>query len=82
MSEKKPDTTQMSASEIAIRKFLKQLGVTTHQQIEDRLHSLIADGTVVAGDTLTVSATITIPELDLTHQIQADLILPAAADRD
>ena len=30
MADKKPDMSEMSASETAMRKFLKQLGVTTH----------------------------------------------------
>ena len=37
MTDKKPEISEMSASEIAMRKFLKQLGVTTHQKLEAAL---------------------------------------------
>ena len=40
MTDKKPEISEMSASEIAMRKFLKQLGVTTHQRLETALRAL------------------------------------------
>lgn len=78
MSDRKPDMAEMSASEMALRKFLKQLGVTTHQKLEQALRTRLDDGSGSAGDKLSVSATITISELGFTHEIQADLILPEA----
>ena len=43
MSNKK-DMSDMTASEISYRKFLKNLGVTTHQEIEKLVNKKIADG--------------------------------------
>ena len=39
MADKKPNMSEMSASETAMRKFLKQLGVTTHQKLEAALQA-------------------------------------------
>ena len=58
MTDKKPEISDMSASEIAMRKFLKQLGVTTHQKLEAALQARLKDGTADAGERLTVSAQI------------------------
>ena len=41
MSDRKPDMSEMTASEVAMRKFLKQLGVTTHQQLEQLLQARV-----------------------------------------
>ena len=79
MSDRKPDMAEMSASEMAMRKFLKQLGVTTHQQLEQVLQARVQSG-ATAGDKLAVTATIHIAELEFSHEIQADLILPEAKD--
>ena len=79
MSDRKPDMTEMSASEVAMRKFLKQLGVTTHQQLEEALQARVQSG-ARPGDKMAVTATIHIAELEFSHEIQADLILPEAKD--
>ncbi|MEC7191262.1 MAG: DUF6494 family protein [Pseudomonadota bacterium] len=80
MTDKKPEISEMSASETAMRKFLKQLGVTTHQKLEAALQARLKDGTADAGERLTVSAQIVIPELGFTHEIQAELMVPEAND--
>ena len=36
----------MSESEIAMRKFLKQLGVTAHQVLESALEEAVSDGKI------------------------------------
>ena len=78
MSDRKPDMSEMSASEVAMRKFLKQLGVTTHQQLEQALRARVKDGSASAGDKLPVKATIQIDALGFRHDVEADLILPEA----
>ena len=80
MVDKKPDMAEMSASETAMRKFLKKLGVTTHQKLEAALHARLKDGTADAGELLKVSAQIAIPELGFTHEMQAELMVPEADD--
>lgn len=78
MSDRKPDMSEMTASEVAMRKFLKQLGVTTHQQLEQLLQARVQDGLASAGDKLPVVATIQIEAIGFSHEIEADLILPEA----
>ena len=78
MSDRKPDMSEMTASEVAMRKFLKQLGVTTHQQLEQALQARVKDGSAQAGDKLPVKAIVRIEALDFSHDIDAELILPEA----
>ena len=80
MADKKPDMSEMSASETAMRKFLKQLGVTTHQKLESALQARLKNGTADSGERLTVTAQISISELSFTHEIQAELVVPEAHD--
>lgn len=53
---------------MSMRKFLKQVGVTSQQAIEGALRER---GT--AGKTYTARATITIEELGLTHEVTGDI---------
>lgn len=53
---------------MSMRKFLKQVGVTSQQAIEGALRE---NGT--SGKTYTARATITIEELDLTHEVTGDI---------
>ena len=76
-SEAKSD---MSASEIAMRKFLKQLGVTGHQKLSDALEEAVRTGVVASGVDITVTATIEIADLQLSHVVTATLKAPDADD--
>ena len=76
-SEAKSD---MSASEIAMRKFLKQLGVTGHQKLSDALEEAVRTGVVASGADITVTATIEIADLQLSHVVTATLKAPDADD--
>lgn len=78
MSDRKPDMAEMSPSEMAMRKFLKQLGVTTHQTLDRQLQQMVAKAPSSAGQKLPVKATIQIEALGFSHEIEADLILPEA----
>ena len=51
---------------MSMRKFLKQVGVTSQQAIEDALRN--ADG-----DSYAVKAVITIEELSLTHEVTGQI---------
>jgi len=53
---------------MSMRKFLKKVGVTSQQAIEDALRE--ADD---AGKSYAVKAVITIEELDLTHEIDGEI---------
>ena len=76
-SEAKSD---MSASEIAMRKFLKQLGVTGHQKLSDALEEAVRTGVVASGVDIPVTATIEIADLQLSHVVTATLKAPDADD--
>ena len=79
MSNKK-DMTDMTASEISYRKFLKNLGVTTHQEIEKLINQKIADGELIPNSNLEITANIKIDELGLNHSISSTLCLPGKDD--
>ena len=66
----------MSESEIAMRKFLKQLGVTAHQVLESALGDAVADGRIAADSDVPVVATVTIDSLGVTHRVEATLQAP------
>ncbi|MGH1412547.1 MAG: DUF6494 family protein [Pelagimonas sp.] len=53
---------------MSMRKFLKQVGVTSQQAIQDALRD--ADST---GKTYAVKAVVTIEELDMTHEVTGSL---------
>ena len=53
---------------MSMRKFLKQVGVTSQQAIEDALRG--ADG---AGKTYAVKAVVTIEELGMTHEVNGTI---------
>ncbi len=53
---------------MSMRKFLKQVGVTSQQAIEDALREKGA-----AGQGYTVKAVVTIEELGLTHEVTGEI---------
>ena len=53
---------------MSMRKFLKQVGVTSQQAIEEAMRN--AD---TAGKTYAVKAVITIDELDMTHEVSGKI---------
>ena len=67
---------EMTEDEIAMRKFLKQLGVTAHQELEAALKAAVADGRIAAGAELPVSAVVTIDSLGGSHRVDAVLLAP------
>ena len=53
---------------MSMRKFLKQVGVTSQQAIEEAMR-----GTDTAGKTFTARAVITIEELDMQHVVTGEI---------
>ena len=53
---------------MSMRKFLKQVGVTSQQAIEEAMR-----GQDTAGKTFVVKAVITIDGLDLTHEVNGEI---------
>ena len=68
--------SDMTASEMTVRKFLKQLGVTGHQKLTDAMDDAVRSGIVSSGIELPVTATIEIGTLKFSHIVTASLIAP------
>ena len=60
----------------SIRKFLKHLGVTGHQLIEDELRKAVKDGKIDKGSKFEVDAEITIKNLNVSHKLNGTLTAP------
>ena len=76
MDEKMESSTEMNATQMAMRKFLKQLGVTAHQELADALAKAVADGKLQPGASVPVTARIEVADLAFTHDVTANLIAP------
>jgi len=72
----KKDMADMTQAEISMRKFLKALGVTTHQKLEAALADAVASGALAADSPLDITANIDIPEIGFSHSISAQLTSP------
>ncbi len=64
------DTFNMS-----IRKFLKQVGVTSQREIEQAVRAAVDSGKLGGSETLKVKVTLTVEALGLSHDIDGDIAL-------
>lgn len=60
---------------MSLRKFLKQVGVTSQQAIEEAVRNA---GPAVAGKPLAARVVLTIDGLDLTHTVEGKITGPSA----
>ncbi len=67
---------EMNATEMAMRKFLKQLGVTAHQELADALAKAVVDGKLEPSASVQVTARIEIADLAFMHDVTANLVAP------
>ena len=67
---------EMTESEISMRKFLKKLGVTSHQKIEQKLDELMASGKLSPNEEIQIIANVEIPKIDFSHSITSTILLP------
>lgn len=58
-----------------IRKFLKQVGVTSQREIEKAVRDAIEAGKLKGGESLSATMTLTIGEVGLTHEIKGAIKL-------
>ena len=72
----KKEMYDMTDSEISYRKFLKNLGVTTHKELEDLINKKIENGELKNNSKLKITAQIKIDELGLNHTISSTILLP------
>lgn len=76
----KKDMSEMTNSEISFRKFLKNLGVTTHKELENLINKKIENGELSENSSLNITANIKIEELSFNHTITSTLLLPKKND--
>ena len=65
-----------------LRKFLKRFGVTAQREIERAVADAIERGTLSGSETLTVRATLTIPDVITELRIDGEIGLAEPASRD
>ncbi len=63
------------AFNMALRKFLKQVGVTSQREIEQAVRDAIADGRLKGDETLPAKVVLTVGGIDLEHEIESDIAL-------
>lgn len=75
-SSEQGNQSEMTASEVSVRKFLKQLGVTAHHELEVAFANAVADGKLAPGGSIDITAELTIAELGLSHRVSAQITAP------
>ena len=68
--------SEMTESEMTVRKFLKQLGVTGHQKLSEVLEEAVRSDKLNTGGDVVVNAKIEIIELEFSHDVTATLRAP------
>ncbi len=58
-----------------IRKFLKQVGVTSQREIEAAVRAAVEDGRLKGDETITARMTLTIETLGLSKDIEGNITL-------
>jgi hypothetical protein len=59
----------------SIRKFLKEVGVTSQREIEKAVRDALASGKLKGGETLPVKVTLTLGTTGLKHEVDGDIRL-------
>jgi hypothetical protein len=59
----------------SVRKFLKQVGVTSQREIEQAVREAIKSGKLKGGETLPAKMVLTIDKLGLRHEVSEDIEL-------
>lgn len=60
---------------IEVRKFLKQVGVTSQREIEKAVRAAVGSGQIAGNETLNAKITLTIDGVDLEHVIEDTIAL-------
>jgi len=58
-----------------IRKYLKKVGVNSQREIENAVRNALANGRINGDETLAVSVTLSVREIDLNVNIDGDINL-------
>ena len=59
----------------AIRKFLKEVGVTSQREIEKTVRDAVASGKLKGSETLPVKMRLTIVDVGLMHEVEGEIKL-------
>jgi Family of unknown function (DUF6494) len=59
----------------SIRKFLKTLGVSAQREIEKAVRQALAEGRLKGNEKFPASATVTLGDLGLSHQVKGEIEL-------
>jgi len=60
---------------IEVRKFLKEVGITSQREIERAVREALASGRIKGNEKLSVSARILIESVGLEHQVEGKIAL-------
>ncbi|HXH01969.1 MAG TPA: DUF6494 family protein [Candidatus Competibacteraceae bacterium] len=60
---------------MSLRKFLKQVGVTSQREVEHAVQKALEEGEITGSERLRATMTLTIEQLGLTHIVQDDIDL-------
>jgi ribosomal protein L1 len=60
---------------IELRKFLKKVGITSQREIEKAIRAALEEGRLEGNETVTVSATLELPELGTRETIKGSITL-------
>ena len=61
------------ALNMEIRRFLKQVGVTSQREIERAISASFGAGKIANGASIAITATIAAPEIGLMHKVEGQL---------
>ena len=60
---------------MSIRRFLKEVGVSSQREIERAVRQAVTSGTLQGDETLAVRATVILESLDLRHEVEGEIAL-------
>ena len=69
------DSTTMDATTMDIRKFLKKVGISSQQEIENALQQLRESEKLQGLTAITATMRLEVPDLDLVHTIESEISL-------
>ena len=58
---------------LEIRKFLKQVGISSQREIENYIRKKFSEGSITVGESIKVSMNLSSEDGELSHSIQEDL---------
>ncbi len=58
-----------------LRKFLKQVGVTSQREIEQAVRAAVAEGRLKGDEVLSAKVVLTVGTIGLSHEIESDIAL-------